>query len=114
MADPTPTTEQNPDDPGGRVGERLKLVRDIGNEFDTDGAPMSPLRAGWIGTVARFVPAHHPGAHTPDEDSYVVDFPEGGVGHSPDGTPFLVQVARSVSFSLDDLDNPSVFEKVEG
>jgi hypothetical protein len=114
MADPTPVTDEVPDDPAGRLGQKLKLKRNVGNDFDADGAPLSPLLAGWIGTVVRFVPSHHPGAHTLDEDSYVVDFPTGGVGHAEDGTPFLVQVARSVSFSLDDLNDPSLFEKVEG
>lgn len=115
MADPTPTsTEAPPDDPAGRIGQKLRLVRQVGNDLDADGIPNNPLRAGWIGVVIRFVPAEHPGAHTPDEDSYVLDFPTGGVGHAQDGTPFLVQVARSVSFSLDDLDDPALFEKVEG
>jgi hypothetical protein len=78
-----------------RVGQRYRLVAQLGKDVNSDGTPGAPLLEGWVGTVKHAT-----------KDSVTLEFPvDGG-----DGT-WAVQTSRAVSFTPADLG--SLFERVE-
>ena len=97
-----------------QAGQRWKLLRQIGNETNSDGTPGYPLAGGSIGVVREVVPAEVEGAHNFEEDAAVLEF-----DHVPSayidatGQPQLAQSSRAVSFALTDFDDPTTFEPVE-
>lgn len=79
-----------------KVGERYRLLRQVGNDINSDGTPGAPLKAGIVGTVKRA-----------DRKTVILDFQIGEQGDEA----WMTQPTRAVSFPAADLGH--LFERVE-
>jgi hypothetical protein len=77
------------------IGERYRVLSQIGNDVNSDGTPGAPLLPGSVGTVKRAT-----------DQTVILDFP---TGEEREG--WMSQPARSVSFPVGDL--TALFERVE-
>jgi hypothetical protein len=109
------------------VGQRYKLLRQIGNDVLAgtvtidhpehgkmdipDTTPAEPLRPGLIGEVIAFSPADELGASHHDGDCWVVAFPVPAIQYI-DGLPQMVTVPRNYAVSQAELEDPTYYEPV--
>jgi hypothetical protein len=79
-----------------KVGERYRLLEQVGNDVNSDGTPGAPLKPGSVGTVKRA-----------DRSTVILDFQVGEQGDEV----WIAQTTRAVSFPAADLG--LLFERVE-